>query len=1077
MIAGAFSSKLLAQKDVTSQYITNPGFENCEAYTENIGGGDNVNASIDYTDNGWTNTSWASWSASAVVAAGGTGTVADVSAPSDGNGNMLGISVGWGGTITYKTGNVTLPKGYYLLKASAYNNNSGAAQFASKLGFITTGGTSFLSTVGSFPYQTWANDFVAFQITEDTEGYFQIGGQTVSGGSGANGKVFFDNLTLLYSEYPIDFTGKVGTSQASWNGSGSYSGNNVTLAEFYGSSDAGTKLYQEITGLTNGKYEATVYATSHNAWNNNGANLQEDASDVACIFATSGDQTKEEFFLAQRNSGYSSSDPRQVTISDIIVNDGNLTLGLSLKESGKTEWQTLQIKSLFCVDPSIDGIATAFTNGSEAEGEKWYRYEILSDGEYTITAGSDLSGFVYTTDGTILISAADQVNEDFTESMNLTAGTYYFKSATAQTLTFTPKSYSYQVGDGTSSIADGSCVKALTTWTINFPNANSDDPDAVFALIGEGKAQLKNGEDVVAEGTLNLDGTMLTATFDDVTLDNDASYTLVLPEGVVGFEGQAVNEAITIAITTPLVADGIYYLYDATGDLFLARGGAWGTEAVADKYGVPFNWKTDANGTGSIEFIDWPGVYLFITGTAVYTDNASTGWKFTIAPDGYYLCNADGTVYTTHDLGIYGEYVHTTEDASAATFWTLMSKEDHDAIVSTYPTDNKINVATAYGIDPDDFDTFLATLTPMDKTSEIGTTTFSGSAGDWSFSQVRGQDYQPAYGTNFCEAWNATGSWTQTVTGLPKGIYKLTVNGFERRTDNAKSYELGEQGYNLVSTNMVANWEQVRFASWFDAAESNYNPNNTGQAVAKFEAGEYLNELFVYVGDDGNLAITINKPNYTWDCWTLFNNFTLTYYAEPVEVTISSAGYTTLYYDKLNLVIPENVEVSTVSVSGTKITLNTVDAEVIPAGTGVVVKGAAGKYPFAVSDTEVEDKSAFDGNMLLGTDEETEIAEDGMKYYVLSLKKGGDATTIGFYFQVEGGASVTNGAHKAYLPLTAEQASNITGFDIETLTGISDMQLTRSDNGEAYSLSGVRMKSGNLPKGLYIIGGKKTVIK
>ncbi len=1074
MIAGAFGSKLYAQKDVTSQYITNAGFENCEAYTEDISGGDNVNRSIDYADNGWTNTSWASWSASAIVAAGGAGTVAGVSAPSDGSGNMLGISVGWGGTVIYKTENVTLPKGYYLLKASAYNKNDAAIQFTSKLGFVTTSETSFLSSVASFPFQAWSTDFVVFQITEDTEGYFQIGGQAVSGGSGANAKVFFDNLTLLYSEYPIDFTSKVGTSEASWNGSGTYKGNNVELVEFYGSSDAGTKLSQSITGLTNGKYEATVYATSHNAWNNHGANLQEDASDVAYIFASSGDQTKEQFFLAQRNGGFSLSDPRQVTISNIIVNEGNLTLGLALKESGKTEWQTVQIRSLFCVDPSIDGIATAFTNASEVEDGKWYSYEILSDGEYTITAGSNLSDFVYTTDGTILISEADQVNANFSTSMSLTAGTYYFKSSSAQTLTFTPQSYSYQVGEGTSSIEDGSYVQTLTTWTIAFPNASSDDPSAVFALIGEGTAQLKNGEDIVAEGILSLDGNSLTATFSDVTLDNGATYSLILPAGVVGFEGKALNDEISITIQTPTIADGTYYLYDATAKLFLARGGAWGTEAVADKYGVPFNWKNGADGAGSIEFIDWLGVYLFITNDGgIYTDNASTGWKFTEATDGYCLSNADGSLYATHDSGSLGEYVHTTDAASSATVWTLMSKADHDAIVDAYPADNKASVATAAGIS-NDLDTYIATLTAVDMTDKIGTATFNGNVGDWEFTEVRHQDNQPAYGSNFCEAWNATGSWTQTITDLPKGIYKLTVNGFERRTNNATSYALGEQGYNLVSTNMTANGEQVRFASWYDAASSDYNPNNTDQAVAKFANGNYLNELYVYVGDDGELTITVNKPNYTWDCWALFNNFTLTQYAAPVEVAITSVGYSTLYYGDYNLTIPEGVSAYIVDdINGKKLNWTKLEGNVIPAGTGVILNGPAGTHSFGISSEEAD---AIEDNLLQGSDEATKITDDDFKYYVLSTKTPGDASSIGFYYQVEGGNQVENGAHKAYLAIPVEQAGNITGFSIDLLTGIEDMQFTRT-NGEAYTITGVRMKNGNLPKGLYVIDGKKTVIK
>ena len=888
MIAGAFGSKLYAQKDVTSQYITNAGFENCEAYTEDISGGDNVNRSIDYAECGWTNTSWASWSASAVVAARGTGTVGGVSAPSDGNGNMLGISVGWGGTVTYKTANVTLPKGYYLLKASAFNNNPDAAQFTSKLGFITTGDKSFLSTVGSFPYQSWTNDFVAFQITEDTEGYFQIGGLAVSGGSGANAKVFFDNLTLLYSEYPIDFTGKVGTAKANWTGAGgTTTGNKVALVELYNSSSSGTKMSQ-VVSVPNGLYQAELYATSHNARGENGATLNGTRDDFAYVFASFGEQTKKTYFTASGvTPGFLVNEPINCVISDIRVTDNKLTLGLGLEESSITGWHCIQIKSLFCVDPSIDGIATAFTNGSEAEGGKWYSYDILSDGEYTITAGSNLSNFVYTTDGTTLLSEADQLNTSFSATMSLTAGTYYFKSPTAQTLTFTPKSYSYLVGEGTSSIQDGSYVQTLTTWTIEFPNATTNDPSASFALIGNGKAQLKNGESVVAEGTLSLDGTTLTATFSDVTLDNDATYTLSLPTGVVGFEGQEVNEAVSITIHTPTVNDGIYYLYDAAAKLFLGRGANWGTEAVADKYGVPFNWKNGANETGSIEFIDWPGVYLFTTNDGgIYTDNASPGWKFVKATDGYYLCNADGSVYTTHELGSLGEYVHPTGSASAATVWTFMSKADHDAIVDAYPAANKTSVATAAGI-TGDFDTYIAKLTPIDKTSEIGTATFNGSAGDWTYTSVRNQDNQPAYGKNFCEAWQETGSWTQTITGLSKGIYKVTVNGFERRTNNAKSYELGEQGYNLVSSNMVANGEQVRFASWYDAVEKNgdsYNPNNTGQAVAKFEDGKYLNELFVYVGDDGKLTITINKPNYIGDCWTLFNNFTLSYYASEGDL-------------------------------------------------------------------------------------------------------------------------------------------------------------------------------------------------
>ena len=359
-------------------------------------------------------------------------------------------------------------------------------------------------------------------------------------------------------------------------------------------------------------------------------------------------------------------------------------------------------------------------------------------------------------------------------------------------------------------------------------------------------------------------------------------------------------------------------------------------------------------------------------------------------------------------------------------------------------------------------------MIPVDMTDMIGTATFSGSAGDWTFSQVRKQDGQPAYGENFCEAWNATGSWTQTITDLPQGIYKVTVNGFERRTNNQKSYSLGEQGYNLVSSNMVANGEQVRFASWFDAAESNFDPNNTGQAVAKFEDGQYQNELYTYVGSDGILTITINKPNYIWDCWTLFNNFTLMYY-EPVEVTITDVGWATMYYGGMDLAVPNDVKAYVVrDIAGN--TLELTEVKSIPLRTGVIIEGPAGTYKFDV----IENATSVGENKLKGSDEETEITEvEGSKYYMLSTNSSG---VVGFYlFNKSEDGKIVNGAHKAYLEVEGSTAADFYLL-FDEADGISNATISTENNDEVYTLSGVRV-NGKLQKGVYIMNGKKVVIK
>ena len=193
-----------AQTDVTADYVVNPGFEDCTARTDNLAASGSASGD-NYADAGWTLAASAAWSSSAVVAYGGSGQVNGASAPSADNagnsGKTLGVSVGWGGTNKYQsTTAVTLPAGHYELKVYAYNNLSGVNQFQSVFGFVPTSGSSYLSTKKSYTYGTWEADVVTFDLTEATEGKFQIGGTAISGGSGSNAKVFFDNITLTYTD-------------------------------------------------------------------------------------------------------------------------------------------------------------------------------------------------------------------------------------------------------------------------------------------------------------------------------------------------------------------------------------------------------------------------------------------------------------------------------------------------------------------------------------------------------------------------------------------------------------------------------------------------------------------------------------------------------------------------------------------------------------------------------------------------------------------------------------------------------------------------------------------------------------
>ena len=1060
-IACAFGTNLYAQRDVTSNYITNPTLEGgTSGWTTSCVNSDDTNAPDDAFSNSVKGNNTAGWASEAYA--------------------------GWGDL--YQTAfsmkqSITLPKGNYTLvnysffrqgdiNDDEHNNKS--------LAYLRAGENNILlKTLRSIPAAGYANSQSEGANVFDSKMYrntidftIDADGTTIEIGVDGTfdearswcivGQFELINNDLPASlEAPFDVTGYIinpgfeyrdmtGWTMSPEGHFGTQNNNQGFkvggwYAEKWQASGALPEgsMSQTLTNLPQGYYKLT-------------ANLGGNGTYVSLNDQTANWTTDKDYELI------------------CIIGEGEpLTITAGKTAEGTANWVHFDnFKLYFCGEPTISVVAKDFTSGDQALADTWYAVQIPTNGEYSIEAGSSLSNVVYTVDGTIVLSQANNVNDQFTSPMTLTAGTYYFKSSSAQTLAFSPLSYTYTLGEPSLNIKDGDYVNTLSTWEITF-NPFTDNPNATFALLGSAKAALKNGETLVAEGALTLDGNKLTATFSDVQLENAAVYTLTLPAGAIGFEGQAENEEIAISFNTPLIADGLYYLYDSNAELFLGRGGAWGTEAVLNKYGVPFNWKNGADGAGSIEFIDWPGVYLFITGTAVYTDNASTGWKFEETSNGYKLLKADGTVYATHELGGLGEYVHTTEDASLATVWTFMNKVDHDAIVDAYPTANKVSVMTAAGKSEEDLDTYVATLTAIDMTDKIGTATFSGDVGDWTFSEVRNQGGQPAYGNNFCEAWNATGSWSQTVPDLPKGIYKLTVNGFERRTNNGASYSLGEQGYNLVSTYMAANGEQVRFANWFDAVErngNNYNPNSPGEAIAKFADGKYLNELYVYVGDDGKLDITINKSNYVWDCWVLFNNFTLTYYASPVDVTIGSLEYATLYYGNFNLAIPEGITASIVeSVDNRRINLVELN-DVIPAGTGVILEGPSGDYSFPIA-TEADPVGV---NMLLGTDEETTIEyEAGSKYYILSALDD----VVGFYL-ANRESSFTNGAHKAYLVVPDnEQTDGVNAYVFHRTDGILNVDAEKNVDPNVYTISGIRVDGKKLAKGLYIVDGKKIIIK
>ena len=213
-----------------------------------------------------------------------------------------------------------------------------------------------------------------------------------------------------------------------------------------------------------------------------------------------------------------------------------------------------------------------------------------------------------------------------------------------------------------------------------------------------------------------------------------------------------------------------------------------------------------------------------------------------------------------------------------------------------------------------------------------------------------------------------------------------------------------------------------------------------------------------------------------------WNEFTNIVEMKGYDLTVSAAGYATLYLD-FKAEIPEGVEVYTASnVDGNRLMMQQVTG-VLPANTGVIVRAEQGTYTFVESCEAAE---AIESNLLRGSVEDEYItpAKD-TKYYVLAMKDG----VVGMYADALNGGTFKNNANKAYLMLSTRigiydeevdtenpgmQLSNSYYFDFSGTTAI-DPVVTEIEDNIYYDLSGRRVE--NPARGIYIVNGRKVLVK
>ena len=194
--------------------------------------------------------------------------------------------------------------------------------------------------------------------------------------------------------------------------------------------------------------------------------------------------------------------------------------------------------------------------------------------------------------------------------------------------------------------------------------------------------------------------------------------------------------------------------------------------------------------------------------------------------------------------------------------------------------------------------------TDVDVTDLLVNPNFTGNADGWTREAVAGGNV--TWGSNCYEAWNnASFDIYQKVADAPKGIYRISVQGFYRYgrgryqdylnqdVDEVKPGKAPVYIYlndNQTSfTNVYGDPTQITDAAFYEgtAFESfagddgltYYYPSDMASGARAFDAGMYTQAAFGVVANDGDpLRIGVKgNSSQTGDSWAIWDNFRLTW--------------------------------------------------------------------------------------------------------------------------------------------------------------------------------------------------------
>ena len=374
--------------------------------------------------------------------------------------------------------------------------------------------------------------------------------------------------------------------------------------------------------------------------------------------------------------------------------------------------------------------------------------------------------------------------------------------------------------------------------------------------------------------------------------------------------------------------------------------------------------------------------------------------------------------------------------------------------------------------------------------------------------------------THNFEAYHKTFNLSQTITGLSKGTYKVTLQGFARHdgTDKDKTNlycgivnqpikDIKDEYSTTSITSGKPNMGDGNGESSYEIGdETVYQPNGMSGSYYFFQETNpatkqlfYTNEVQTLMAEAGDLKIGF-KCETTTD-WVIWDNFHLYYYGSAIAVTIDENENSSSYVvdiDNANITFKRSFKAGKWNTIALPFDLS--DAET-KAAFGNDVKVATYSETADGANSTVSFKTAADAAIAANTPVLLNTSTDKTSFtFNGKTIKAGVAKVVGTNYDFVGTyaatTTVAEGDYfiqdnklwkrnstkeitikgtRAYIK-AKEVGANIANFYIDGIeaTAIEALGIAGAkNNGKIYNLNGQEVKSAQ--KGIYIMNGKKVI--